>query len=114
MPLHSFSLSLSPSPSPAPQLRVQQGLSSYILNPLRSRRIWRFAVFLSLAVFAVYWLWSFLSLFPTLRSAWEMHEFYRDKLGIPTRLMQTMEWCVGVAASSPPPHHHMDALCCME
>ncbi len=62
------------------------------MNPLRARTLWRFIVFLSLAVFAVYWLWSFLSLFPSLRSAWEMHTFYRDKLGIPTRLMQTMEW----------------------
>eukprot|EP00501_MAST-03F_sp_TOSAG23-6_P001855 GSMAST32.ASY1.ANO1.1933.1 assembled CDS len=43
-------------------------------------------------VFFIHWLWSFLSFFPTLKCAFEMKKFYRDKLGLRTRDLQTIPW----------------------
>jgi hypothetical protein len=65
-----------------------QDFGEYLdFHALASFRLW--AV---LSFFVVYWMWSFLTLFPTLRAAWDMHVFFRDQLNIPTRVMQTMEW----------------------
>ena len=69
-----------------------QELSAYLVDPVGVRNCWRFAVFLVMLLFGVYWVWSLAALVPTLRAAWRAHVFYRDCLGIPTRDLQTMQW----------------------
>ena len=42
--------------------------------------------------FSVYWIWSLISFFRSLKPNWEMHVFVRDRLKIKTKELQTMKW----------------------
>jgi autophagy-related protein 9 len=60
-------------------------------DPL-SQSMWEQTVFGYAVTFSLYWVWSLCALFPTVRWAWAMKSFYRLKLGIGTRQLQTMKW----------------------
>lgn len=43
-------------------------------------------------LFLVYWVWSLLSFWASLRDAIEMHHLYTSRLGISAMDMYTMDW----------------------
>ena len=57
-------------------------------------------------LFSLYWLVSFVWMFPSLYWAWRMKSFFRDQLHITTRTLQTMQWCVCVVSHPPQQQHH--------
>ena len=69
-----------------------QELKSYIVEPGRTSVPWRLTVSVCLVVFSAYWLWMVMAFVMEMRSAWEMHKYYRDVLQISTRRLQTMHW----------------------
>eukprot|EP01138_Halocafeteria_seosinensis_P014522 gb/GECG01014825.1/.p1 GENE.gb/GECG01014825.1/~~gb/GECG01014825.1/.p1 ORF type:complete len:660 (+),score=91.79 gb/GECG01014825.1/:1-1980(+) len=67
--------------------------SEYVRSPGKIHsKAWLSVVALYSAIFGVYWLWSFLSIFPTTWAAWGMHLFYQRHLDISDNELQTMEW----------------------
>lgn len=70
-----------------------QALSEYVLWPKSIHsNCWLAIVSLYAIIFGVYWIWSFLSIFPTAWAAWGMHLFYQRHLGIEDHDLRSMEW----------------------
>ena len=87
--------------------RSMQSLFEYVdFEPLHNPSPAIVVVFVYFGVFALYWLWSLLSLFPTVHTAWTMRTFYTLKLRINTRELQTMEWYAAI------PCIYLYASCC--
>ena len=61
---------------------------------LQEPNLFQHLVFGYFFLFSGYWLINLLWSIPTLLGAWRMHVFYRDRLKITTRDLQTMDWCV--------------------
>ena len=57
---------------------------------------WSATIAVYFATCSAFWLWNFVSLFPTLRTALEMSRFFRQKLRIDNRQLQTVSWDVVV------------------
>lgn len=81
-----------------------QELDTYIKwEALEHPNLFQHLVFGYFFLFSGYWLISLLWSLPTLAGAWRMHVFYRDRLKITTRDLQTMDWCVATAAAAAAP-----------
>ena len=74
---------------------VGQSLDKYMKwEALQEPNLFQHLVFGYFFLFSGYWLINLLWSIPTLLGAWRMHVFYRDRLKITTRDLQTMDWCV--------------------
>lgn len=70
-------------------------LSRYIKSeaiPFEDLTTYHFIVIVYFVLFSFYWAVSALAFFPFAVGAWRMHSFYRDRLNISTRELQTMHW----------------------
>ena len=72
---------------------AHQDLNTYIKwESLTDPGLFQHLVFGYFALFSTYWLVTLLWSIPTLAGAWRMHVFFRDRLKITTRDLQTMDW----------------------
>jgi len=70
-------------------------LSRYIdADVLRFENVTTFQaiVVVYFSLFSLYWVMTALAFIPAVFGAWRMHVFYRDRLRITTRELQTMQW----------------------
>ena len=67
--------------------------SKYIVSKqLLTVNAWHTIVYTYCFTFGVYWFWSLISFFRSLKQNWEIHVFVRDHLKIKTKELQTMKW----------------------
>lgn len=67
--------------------------SKYIASKqLLTVNAWHTIVYTYCFTFCVYWFWSLISFFRSLKQNWKIHVFVRDRLKIKTKELQTMKW----------------------